>query len=149
MAHIKHINFAHVGRNEGCLCDKCGQYIQNIVYVDYDDGIFAKLYNGGKLSTYGVKLMKKALKAIEAHSKQLLFPGENRKYTCGKCTEHCNKVCPLGKSGSVQGWHFEPCLSCKSNPYKIYNAETGGRPVVWEWPPMPDDGRPKKGRCFA
>lgn len=79
MAHIKHINFAHVGRNEGCLCDKCGQYIQNIVYVDYDDGVrinygqdcFAKLYNGGKLSTYGVKLMKKALKAIEAHSKQL------------------------------------------------------------------------------
>lgn len=57
-------------------------------------------------------------------SKQLSFPGENRKYTCGKCTEHCNKVCPLGKSGSVQGWHFEPCLFCKSNPYKIYNAET-------------------------
>ena len=25
-------------------------------------------------------------------------------------------------------------------------AETGGRPVVWGWPPMPEDGRPKKGR---
>lgn len=23
-------------------------------------------------------------------------------------------------------------------------AETGGRPVVWGWPPMPDDGRPEK-----
>lgn len=23
-------------------------------------------------------------------------------------------------------------------------AETGGRPVVWEWPPMPEDGRPEK-----
>lgn len=29
-------------------------------------------------------------------------------------------------------------------------AETGGRPVVWEWPPMPEDGRPKKGRmCMS
>lgn len=29
-------------------------------------------------------------------------------------------------------------------------AETGGRPVVWGWPPMPDDGRPKKGRmCMS
>lgn len=79
MAHIKRINFSHVGKNEGCLCDKCGQYIQNIVYVDYDDGArvnygqdcFAKLYNCGKLSAYGVKLMKKAVKSIEKHSKQL------------------------------------------------------------------------------
>lgn len=23
-------------------------------------------------------------------------------------------------------------------------AETGGRPVVWGWPPMPEDGRPEK-----
>ena len=79
MAHIKRIDFSHVGKNEGCLCDKCGQYIQNIVSVDYDDGVrvnygqdcFAKLYNSGKLSTYGVKLMKKALNSIKAHSKQL------------------------------------------------------------------------------
>ena len=29
-------------------------------------------------------------------------------------------------------------------------AETGGRPVVWGWPPMPEDGRPKKGRmCMS
>ncbi|MGN0180126.1 MAG: hypothetical protein ACI4DY_11960 [Monoglobaceae bacterium] len=79
MAHIKRINFTHVGKNEGCLCDKCGQYIQNIVYVDYDDGVrlnygqdcFAKLYNSGRLNAYGVKLMKKTLKSIEKHSKQL------------------------------------------------------------------------------
>lgn len=80
MAHIKRIDFAHVGKNEGCLCDKCGQYIQNIVSVYYDDGVcvnygqdcFAKLYNSGKLSAYGVKLMKKALKSIQTHSKQLV-----------------------------------------------------------------------------
>ena len=29
-------------------------------------------------------------------------------------------------------------------------AETGGRPVVWGWPPIPEDGRPKKGRmCMS
>lgn len=88
MAYIKRIAFEHVGRNEGCLCDKCGQYIQNIVYVDYSDGIranygqdcFAKLYNSAKLTEYGVKLMKKALKSIEAHSKQL------EEYVSGKKT---------------------------------------------------------------
>lgn len=88
MAYIKRINFAHVGRNEGCLCDKCGQYIQNIVYVDYDDGLrinygqdcFAKLYNGGKLTAHGVTLMKKAIKSIKKHSKQL------EDYKSGKMT---------------------------------------------------------------
>ena len=88
MAYIKRINFAHVGRKEGCLCDKCGQYIQNIVTVDYTDGIrvnygqdcFANLYNSGKLNAYGVKLMKKALKSIEKHSKQL------EDYKSGKMT---------------------------------------------------------------
>lgn len=29
----------------------------------------------------------------------------------------CMKQCELGKSGKVQGWHFEPCLSCERNPY--------------------------------
>jgi hypothetical protein len=37
--------------------------------------------------------------------------------TCGKCTSYCTKKCDLGKSGKVQGWHFEPCLSCEHNPY--------------------------------
>lgn len=79
MAHIKRISFAHVGRNDGCLCDKCGQYIRNIVTVDYDDGVrinygqdcFDKLYNSGKLNAYGVKLMRKALKSIDRHTKEL------------------------------------------------------------------------------
>lgn len=46
-------------------------------------------------------------------------------YTCGKCTSYCFKQCPIGKSGETQGWHYEPCLSCDNNPYKIYkSAET-------------------------
>ena len=88
MAHIKEIRFAHVGRKEGCLCDRCGQYIQNIVSVDYTDGVtircgqdcFKNLYDSGKLSAFGVKLMRKALKSIETHSRQL------EAYTSGKMT---------------------------------------------------------------
>ena len=38
--------------------------------------------------------------------------------TCGECTSYCTKKCGLGKSGKVQGWRFEPCLSCEKNPYK-------------------------------
>lgn len=40
--------------------------------------------------------------------------------TCGECTTYCMKKCKLGKSGKVQGWHFEPCLTCNKNPYKLY-----------------------------
>lgn len=66
MAHIKEIRFTHVGRNEGCLCDKCGQYIQNIVTVEFTDGItfdygqdcFKKLYDNSKLTEFGKKLMR-------------------------------------------------------------------------------------------
>lgn len=43
--------------------------------------------------------------------------------TCGECTSYCMKKCELGKSGKIQGWHFEPCLSCENNPYKKYNKE--------------------------
>lgn len=79
MPYIKQITFAHVGRNEGCLCDRCGQYIQNIVTVHWTDGIvinygqecFSKLYLSGKLTEHGIKVMRKALKSIENHTKQL------------------------------------------------------------------------------
>lgn len=43
--------------------------------------------------------------------------------TCGECTSYCYKKCDLGKSGKVQGWHFEPCLSCENNPYKKYRKD--------------------------
>lgn len=75
MAYIKRISFSHVGRNEGCLCDRCGQYIQNIVTVSYTDGLilnygqdcFDKLWKGSKLTSYGQKLFKKALKKAKDH----------------------------------------------------------------------------------
>ena len=74
MAYIKSVRFNRVGRNEGCTCDKCGQYIRNIWTVTYQDGVimnfgidcFEKL-NKGNLNAYGQKLMKDALKWIEKH----------------------------------------------------------------------------------
>ena len=66
MAYIKKISFASVGKQEGCTCDKCGQYIRNIWTVDYQDGV-----SKGKLNDYGMKLMKKALKSIQ-HYQELL-----------------------------------------------------------------------------
>lgn len=75
MAHIEYIGFSSVGRNEGCLCDRCGQYIQNIVTVRYTDGLvlnygqdcFDKLWKGAKLTAYGQKLFKEALKKSKEH----------------------------------------------------------------------------------
>ena len=73
MARIKKINFSAVGRMEGCTCDRCGQYIQNIYSVHFVDGIqmnygidcFRKLLLTGNLSDYGMKLMKKELKRLK------------------------------------------------------------------------------------
>lgn len=75
MAHIKKISFNRVGRTEGCTCDRCGQYLQNIWTVEYTDGIrmnfgidcFEKLNKESRLNAYGMKEMKKALKSIEQH----------------------------------------------------------------------------------
>ena len=73
MSHIKRIRFASVGKNEGCTCDRCGQYIKNIWSVDYAEGFtvnygldcWEKVYKSGKLSQYGEKEMKKAMKKIK------------------------------------------------------------------------------------
>lgn len=79
MAHIKRIQFDHVNnKNEGCLCDNCGQWITNIWTVSFQEGeslhfgidCFDKHING-KLSAYGKKEMKKILKKIQKHSKLL------------------------------------------------------------------------------
>lgn len=72
MARISRIRFDSVGRMQGCTCEKCGQYIQNIYTVDFNDGLrmhfgidcFSKLYHSGKLSEQGKKLMRKTLKDI-------------------------------------------------------------------------------------
>lgn len=67
--------FNKVGKQEGCICDRCGQYIQNIWTVNYADGItahfgidcFEILNKESGLSSYGRKELKKALKSIQDH----------------------------------------------------------------------------------
>lgn len=75
MARIRKINFSRVGEQEGCTCDRCGQYIKNIWTVNYDDGITARfgidcfeiLTKESKLTSFGMKEWKKALKKIQEH----------------------------------------------------------------------------------
>ena len=75
MARIKKIDFNHVGKQEGCLCDKCGQYIINVWTVQYADGItarfgidcFEKLNKESGLTSFGKKELNKALKSIQRH----------------------------------------------------------------------------------
>lgn len=89
MANIKNITFARVGRNDGCLCDKCGQYIRNIVTVAYTDGLtlnygqdcFDNMWKNGRLTDHGKKLFRKALKYKKAHDV------EYAKYISGEMNE--------------------------------------------------------------
>ena len=89
MANLKSIRFERVGKYEGCTCDRCGQYIRNIVIVDWADGLtmrygqdcFDKLWKDGKLNQHGKKLMRSALKSIEYWSDQLA------KYQSGEINE--------------------------------------------------------------
>lgn len=88
MAHIKDVRFSHVGKREGCTCDKCGQWLTNIWTVEFQEG--EKLNFGidcyekhilGKLNDYGKKEMKKVLKSIEEHDRLFneIKSGENTK----------------------------------------------------------------------
>lgn len=75
MARIKKIMFSRVGNDEGCLCDRCGQYIKNIWTVDYADGVranfgidcFEILNKESGLTAFGQKELKRALKKIQEH----------------------------------------------------------------------------------
>lgn len=89
MAHIKAIRFESVGRKEGCTCDRCGQYIQNIWTVEYQEGLtihygidcWQKVKASGNLSAYGKKLLNKIIKSVQAYSERLA------QYTSGELTE--------------------------------------------------------------
>lgn len=84
MAQISKIQFQSVGRNEGCTCDKCGQYIRNIWIVDFADGVrvnfgidcFAKMKKESNLSKFGEKELNKVLKSIKDYQK--MFEAEKQ-----------------------------------------------------------------------
>lgn len=75
MAKIKKISFCRVGKQEGCICDRCGQYIRNIWTVQYTDGItarfgidcFEQLNKSSGLSGFTLKEFNKTLKMIQKH----------------------------------------------------------------------------------
>lgn len=79
MAYITNMTFEHVGKDEGVLCDRCGQYIRNIYTVYYSDGYvmhcgvecFKKLRESGRLSDYGMKVLMKIAKKIKQYSEEL------------------------------------------------------------------------------
>ena len=87
MAHIKRVDFNTVGRNEGCLCDNCGQYIRNIWTIEFVEG--ESLHFGidcyrkhifGRLSDYGKKEMRRIMRDIEFWEKKAVD------YRSGKMT---------------------------------------------------------------
>ena len=114
MAHIKSITFSHVGRKEGCLCDRCGQYIQNIVTVHWTDGLdinygqdcFDKLYKGSRLTEHGIKLMREALRKIKQHSQEL------EAYKSGKMTAE-----------NDAGWQFHQRSALYGSPSYWYGKD--------------------------
>lgn len=73
MAYIKDIRFDSVDKKDGLICDRCGAYIRNIYTVTYSDGLvarygiecFKKLFDAGKLTDFGRKLMMKSLKRLK------------------------------------------------------------------------------------
>ena len=79
MARIKAITFEHTAKNDGCTCDRCGQWITNIITVRFTDGVsmnygtdcFEKLRDTGNLSSYGKKLLKKAMAKLDDWTKTL------------------------------------------------------------------------------
>lgn len=89
MARITNIQFSSVDKMHGCTCDRCGQWIRNIVSVSYDDGLtlnygqdcFDKLSKGSRLTTYGMKLLKKTMKSLK------YYQGQLEKYESGEYNE--------------------------------------------------------------
>ena len=78
MAHIKKIKFSRVGKQEGCTCDRCGQYIRNIWTVDYKEGLtmnygidcWEAICKEG-LSKQGIRLMNKTMKSLQSYEERL------------------------------------------------------------------------------
>lgn len=79
MAHIRSFNYYTVGKQEGCLCDRCDQYITNICAVEFDNGYnahigkkcFEILLKESNLTEFGVKQFKKAMKSIKEHNEAI------------------------------------------------------------------------------
>ena len=127
MSHIKAIRFNSVGRNEGCTCDRCGQYIRNIWSVEYKEGFtinygldcWEKVYKAGKLNQYGEKEIRKIMKSIKTYEENLA------KFVNGEMNEeNCSgfKYDQQNKNSAWYGESFEKYRDWMINeffPYRI------------------------------
>lgn len=50
--------------------------------------------------------------------------------SCSECGKYCMKECE--KASSVQGWNYEPCVSCEHNPYRALHVWEGNKWRVME-----------------
>lgn len=108
MAKIKKIMFNQAGKKEGCLCDKCGQYITNIYTVSYSDDVafhygvdcFDRLCKENRLNAYGMKLMRQASRDLARYQKEL------DDYVNGKMNAENDGGWKFFQSSGQQGaWH--------------------------------------------
>ena len=94
MARIKSINFSHTDRIHGCMCDRCGQWLQNIWTVEFSSGdtinfgidCFNKMTQG-KLTDYGKKLLKKSLDRLKKWQTELK-KWQDGEYTAENCESY-------------------------------------------------------------
>lgn len=92
MARIIDIRFSSVPTNEGCSCDRCGQWIKNVWAVSFSDGVklkfgidcFEKMINNSRLDVYRRKLMKKTMKRLTNYSER-----EERERSYTEDTDPC------------------------------------------------------------
>jgi hypothetical protein len=109
MAHIKSVRFSSVGKSEGCTCDRCGQYIQNIWTVTFTEGMilnygidcFEKVQKTG-LSAVARKNIKKALKSIQAYEEQIA------RFTSGERNEENDLAYKWEQQNKQSAWYGEP-----------------------------------------
>ena len=109
MAHIKSVRFSSVGKAEGCTCDRCGQYIQNIWTVTFTEGMslnygldcFEKVQKTG-LSETARKNIKKALKSIQAYEEQLA------RFVSGERNEENDEAYKYAQREKNNAWYGEP-----------------------------------------
>lgn len=128
MAHIKSIHFDRVGKAEGCTCDRCGQYIQNIWTVEYHEGLlmhygldcWQKVQSKG-LNKTGKTLMNKIMKSIQFYTEWLA------KYKSGELNEENDESYKTSQADWNKNdyWHGRPFSEYKAwmieefFPYRI------------------------------
>lgn len=127
MSHIAKIRFNSVGKNEGCTCDRCGQYIRNIWTVEYKEGFkvnygidcWEKVYKAGQLNKYGEKEMRKIMKSIKGYEEMLAM------FVSGEINEENDSGWKYSQTEKRDAWYGKPYEEYKNwminefFPYRI------------------------------